>query len=958
MNYFKKLLNGDWNLQLVNFKSGTIDIKKGPIPISQLTNQQSIRAVVPGEVHMDLYKVNGLVPDFYIGENELKYRWIAESDWKYSREFIFEKNELEGFDHADLICEGIDTVADIFINGTKLPKRTENMFRMYRFTDIKKLLYFSNQTVSNDNSDSSSSDSNNDGNSDSSTENESIDNKNNNNKEIKFNKIEIIIYSPEKYCKDLSKEYKYTIPEWEYPNGIHHRNFIRKCACHFGWDWGPCFCPMGIFKDIYIQFYSIPLFKYVQIGQTHKDYQLNKSIDLDFKLKFYMDTISTFVDKDLPIDINITCRQDLSVDIHHRVIVNTSQLSITNSFQFKVNIKDAKLWWPLGHGDQNLYDVTISVKKDDAGDSYYSVKKIIGLRTTKIDTSKDLYGRKFQFVVNGISVFAKGADWIPADHFLTRISNETYHHLLFSAKHSNMNCLRVWGGGIYESDYFYELCDQFGIMLWQDFMFGCALYPTNKEFISNVRKEVKYQVGRIGDHPSIILWCGSNESEQAIHEKLWEPIKENPVRYAIDFNHLYLETIMETLKKQNPDAFYWVSSPSNGVGDWGDTNDHTRGDTHYWAVWHSDMPFTQYLKSKSRFLSEFGFQSLPSFRELQRVLSGPDQLNITSPELEGRQRSPKPGNIGILKHVGLQFRVPLEFRKFVYCTQILQAISIKTGCEHWRRMKPYCMGTLYWQLNDIWVGPSWSSIEYNGNWKPLQYFARRFYQPILLSFVENIEEPELIEIWLTHDYEHLENIYLQSMLIIQVWDLTTSTIVNTIETIVSVVLSDRNQFSKRVLSTSRKELFELLPKPANHYIVTAKLDCSISSMKSSNTKLISLFLEDNDSDISNIFYPVPFKKLELKPTIIFIVGQNENTSNRAIGIDANHEKKCFDFKIESKDSIALFVWIECENIPNGHYNDNGFILFKHNQKSISFYPKEFDGNIVPKFNFIHLRDTY
>ncbi|KAN0015483.1 hypothetical protein ACTFIU_008216 [Dictyostelium citrinum] len=1040
MYYSKQTLNGEWKLQLVNYKSDLPKDSKGEIPIKELKDDAQIMATVPGEVHMDLFN-NNLIPDLYIGEKELEYRWIPESDWKYSREFKVSKKEYQRPMNIDLVCEGIDTVADIFINGIKIEQRLENMFRIHRIKDIKRYL---NKPKSEDSDDV----------------------------EI-VNQIEIIIYSPSKYCKDLAKKYKYEIPEWEYPNGIHHRNFIRKVACHFGWDWSSCFCPISIFKDISLEFYSLPLIKEVMIHQNHKDYHLIGSVEIDISLRFYTSSICSFrPEKDLPIDISVVHR-GTGATTHKLLSLNTSKLLKDSKYTLTMVINDAKLWWPKGHGEQNLYDVTISIPKiasksistlnttttttttkpililnnnnsnytststtttsnnEDApitsptseennidsnnnnndnnnnrnnsnnitndqnnsninndninNNSYnyknninnnendkiiYKVRKTIGLRTSTIDVSKDIHGRKFQIVVNGVGIFAKGADWIPADHFLTRITNEKVFHLLNASRLANMNCLRVWGGGQYETDYFYEICDEFGIMLWQDFMFGCALYPTNKEFLKNVKKEVKCQVNRIGSHPSIILWCGSNESEQAIADRVWDPIKHNPHRYTIDFNTLYVDVIMKVLKKKLPDAFFWVSSPSNGVHEWGDPNDPTRGDTHYWGVWHGNLDYISgYLNSKSRFLSEFGFQSLPSFSELKKVLSSPDQLNITSPEMEGRQRSPNPGNLGILKHVGLHFRVPLDFELLCYTSQILQAISIKTGCEHWRRSKPYCMGTLYWQLNDVWVGPSWSSIEYNGNWKPLQYFAKKFYQPILLSFVENVDYPNILEVWLTHDYDNLDNIYIQSKLVILVWSLETSTIVNTVETIASVVLSDKNQLSKRVLQISKDKLFGVLPLPSNNYIVTGHFDCD--TMKSNNQDLVSKFTNENYSDISNTYYPCAFKKLILKPTKIqfsnncqsgVVVDPNwcrlSSTPIKSSNITVDHENKSFEFTIESTGSIALFVWIECVNYPSGYYSDNGFNLFKDYPKSVTYYPLEFDPLVIPEFTFTSLRDTY
>ncbi|KYQ93101.1 beta-mannosidase [Tieghemostelium lacteum] len=708
------------------------------------------------------------------------------------------------------------------------------------------------------------------------------------------NTIEIRLYSPAKYCKLASLNYKYQVPLWEYPNGVHHRNFIRKCACHFGWDWGPCFCPIGIYKDIYIDFSNIPRVESIQIHTESgvKDQPMKEGSKSLVNIKLQL---SEVVKKDSQVRFEIYGPDSVVVYSNSATIPLGEKLLLTTA-----EVQSSRLWWPNGYGEQPLYKLIIGM--DD--DILYNEK--FGLRTVQLDTSKDQHGNKFQFVVNGVPVFAKGADWIPIDHFITRITNSKYKYLLESVKVANMNCLRVWGGGIYESDYFYQLCDEYGILLWQDFMFGCALYPTNTEFLNNVKEEVKDQVRRIGNHPCLALWCGSNESEQAIIEKLWDPIKANPQRYTIDYNQLYIETIQPVLEKESPNAFYWPSSPSNGVGEWGDCNDDTRGDTHYWAVWHSDMPFTQYLKCKSRFLSEFGFQSLPSYHELKGVVSDESQLNITSPEMEGRQRSPKPGNLGILRHIGLHFRIPNSFRGMCYISQILQAISIKAGCEHWRRMRPYCMGTLYWQLNDIWVGPSWSSIEYNGGWKALHYFAKKFYEPLLLSFNEPLDNADQLEVWVTNDKTaNISKGTEKHDITVKVLNIKDSTI---FKTLTYEQLEIPLESSKCYSTLKKSELFNSTDAKVHaNYIVLATLDSGKEKQE-------------------NIYYPVPFKHFNLQSPNI----QLKSVSRKSDDV--------MELVLESSNAIALFVWVETTNHNplKGYFSDNGFILLKKQPLSIYF----------------------
>ncbi|KAF2071865.1 hypothetical protein CYY_006814 [Polysphondylium violaceum] len=892
--YFKIDLCGEWTSIIEKYRNSYNGDDGSSSGSSILGSDSVISSIVPGEIHMDLLR-NNLISDPYKGEKELLYRWIAESDWRFIKNFDIKKEEWDHinqhFTIAELVCQGIDTIADIVINGQQVA-RVENMFVEFKF-DIKKYLL------------------------------------------VDRNKIEVIIYSPERYCKEQSQKYQYQVPEWEYPNGVHHRNFIRKCECHFGWDWGPCFCPMGIYKEIFIQCRTVPLLDKVKITQDHSKYGQDQSVELKIDI-----TLSEILSHDY-LSLSIF---DPDEKLISSIIVEPKDPSWVKSNNLvTINIEKANLWWPNGYGSQPLYRLETSIvsSKEKSERSIIKTTKYIGLRSIQVDTSKDAFGSKFQIVVNSVPIFAKGSDWIPADHFLTRIEKSTIKHLLSSAKESNMNCLRLWGGGVYETDHFYQLCDKYGLLVWHDFMFGCALYPTNKEFLENVKREVVYQVNRIGHHACIALWCGSNESEQAISEKLWDPIKQCPERYLLDFNKLYIETIQPTLSNTLEGSFFWLSSPSNGVGVWGNTNDDTQGDTHYWAVWHSDMPFTQYLKSKSRFLSEFGFQSLPSCKNLKTVV-GANELNITSTEMENRQRSPKPGNVGILKHVGLHFRVPSDFEHFCYVTQILQAISIKTGCEHWRRMKPYCMGTLYWQLNDIWVGPSWSSIEYNGDWKALQYFAKHFYNPLLVSFAEDLDNPDQLEIWITHDYNSFD-FMLNGELVIQIYDLSNGLVEKEISShSFSIETCQHAESSKVLAPLSKSVLFGDLKKHRGHYIILAKLQLARETIESMKTLHISI-----NHSYENVYYPCPFKQLVLKKTKITL-------SSNGVGI-----KGQFNFVVESQEAaaVALFVWISTDK--DGHFSDNGFTLFKSSTKKITFYPKSKDSSLdITDFKVYSLVDTF
>ncbi|GAM17928.1 hypothetical protein SAMD00019534_011030, partial [Acytostelium subglobosum LB1] len=814
---------------------------------------------IPTDVHLTLMQRN-LIPDLYVGEREIEFRWIALSDWEFTCEVEVSQEQLDNAGHVEMVCEGIDTVGTIKINDHHVGD-VENMFRCYRFNVGAYLM-------------------------------------------VGKNIISVTIYSPAVYCQRKALENGYEIPQWEYPNGIHHRNFIRKVGCHFGWDWGPCFCPMGIYKPINLEFIArnTPVVRGLYIEQTHNNDDVHLSATVDIFAQ-------TSIDSRLTWTLEVSRRGE---SLGKTCLASQSTKMGDSSFSITTQINKPLKWWPNGYGDQPLYDIHLYL-----GETLVITKRI-GMRDFKIDTSEG----QFTIVVNGVRVFAKGADWIPADTFLNRITRDQLEHLIASTAEANMNCLRVWGGGLYESDDFYQLCDEHGVMIWQDFMFSCALYPSNADFLENVRMEVIDQVRRIGHHACIALWCGNNENEQAIN--VWKPSKENPPRYIVDYNKLYIETILPTLKQLQPTSFFWPSSPSNGVHQWGDTNDQTRGDTHYWEVWHSNKPFTQYLTAKSRFLSEFGFQSLPRESALRSVLSGPEQLNITSPEMEGRQRSPTPGNLGLLQHTALHFRVPNGFKHLCYTTQILQAISIKTGCEHWRRMSPYCMGTLYWQLNDIWVGPSWSSIEYDGTWKALQYFAKRFYQPLLLSFVENQQTGNL-EAWLTNDQPTSG---VQGKIHVELWNVVSGE--KTFEAEHEVQVEPLS--NQMVFSVEKTSLF---PAGIVNYGRFA-----YGWLEVSNDQQALKCLTDNTHFFG------PYKKLNLKAPYVHITNEEVNSEGLV------------ELTIESRE-VALFVWLE--STTPGNFSDNGFIMFKDRPCTIVFYPTQpldADEPVAPKFNVFSLYDTY
>lgn len=535
------------------------------------------------------------------------------------------------------------------------------------------------------------------------------------------NEIEIIFYSSANEAVRRAKELPYEVPHSVYDVQSPHVNLVRKVPCHGGWDWGICLMVAGIYGDIYLGATSTARIEHVYTAQTHTDGACSVEVTVEAESPKGGKT-------SLRIGLgDVTVEKEAELKPGHNVIAET------------VQIENPRLWWPNGYGEQYLYDLTVELGGD-------RVEKRLGLRSLEVVTEEDEHGKSFTVCVNGVDIFCKGANWIPFDALPQRQTRERLDDLLSSAAEANMNMIRVWGGGQYESDDFYELCDEKGILVWQDFMFACATYPVNPEFLASVREEVEYQVKRLRDHACIALWCGNNECMQALE---WYPVtRKNRDRYIINYDRLFEGTVGRAVDEADPTRLYWPSSPANGRDDYsGSVHDPSRGDIHYWRVWHENAPFSAFHDVKPRFCSEFGYQSFPSLDTI-RTYAPEDQWNVTSPIMEHHQRNPK-GNSKIVEMMTRCFRTPLGFANFVYLSQVQQAIAVKTAVEYWRHLRPVCMGTLYWQLNDNWPVCSWSSIEYGGKWKLLHYVAKRFYAPLMVTAFEN-KEGEL-EVWAVND---------------------------------------------------------------------------------------------------------------------------------------------------------------------------------------------------------------
>jgi beta-mannosidase len=838
-------LNGSWKLR----QSETVDW---------------FDASVPGGVYTDLLNA-GEIPDPYYADNELDIQWVGKSDWVYRRTVTIDKDFLDE-DRIRLRCAGLDTVATVRING-EIVGESANMHREYEF-DVNNAL----------------------------TQGE--------------NQVEITFHSPVEYSTRHSENYEYQVPTLRYPVDQPGRNFIRKAQCHYGWDWGPCLPTVGIWRDIELLAYSEPRIEYTKTAQNHE----TNSVELDVT-----------VGLDAPSDDEVLIAAEVA-DAATREVVDVVEGH--NEITVALEVSDPDLWWPNGYGDQPLYDLTVAVdaepvlkpsgtdtvtadggvtrgKSSIPGDPSHERSTRIGFRDLELVREPDQGddGESFTFEVNGVPIFAKGANWIPADALYGRITRDRYDSLLDSAVDANMNMIRVWGGGYYERDGFYEACDERGLLVWQDFMFACALYPSDEEYLESVESEVRDQVRRLADHPSIALWCGNNEVEMGLES--WFDDADDLERLKQGYETLFYDVIGGAVAEEDDTRTYWPGSPSSGTG-MQDPYQTNKGDIHYWDVWHDGADFEEYETVNPRFVSEFGYQSFPSVDALSSVLPD-DELNPTAPLMEHHQRN-EGGNRTILQRMAASFRIPFSFENFVYLSQVQQGLAMKVAIEHWRRLKPECMGTLYWQLNDLWPCASWSSIEYGGDWKALQHVSRRIYAPVLLS-TRAVDDG--VEIWLTNDER---------------------------ESLSGEVTVEAYTFDGELVGEVGKSVaVEALESDC---VTTVDVDQLIDGHPRGEA-FLSVKFDGSDETYPAFEFLEEYKHLELpEPDIDIDVDKNGVTIQT--------------------DAAALFVELD---VPiDGQFSDNYFHLTPDEERTITFDPtesiEELEQRLTESLSVNHLRKTY
>nr|WP_244658726.1 glycoside hydrolase family 2 protein [Ciceribacter thiooxidans] len=529
------------------------------------------------------------------------------------------------------------------------------------------------------------------------------------------NRIRILLHSSVAAGAERQARQPFYVPYSTTNSPIPNGNMLRKPQCHFGWDWNIALAPLGVYGTVALKALDPARVEHLVTRQVHNE---DGSVDLHITLTLYADEPAV-----VPVHFDLDGERVL-LDCG----IDAGETTIPHVF----HIEAPKLWWPAGSGEQALYCLTVEIPGE-------VVTRQIGLRTVELVTGADEAGSRFAFRINGREIFCRGANWIPADALFSRTSREKTEDLLRSAVEANMNMIRVWGGGFYEHDWFYDLCDRLGLMVWQDFMFACNLYPCTEDFLANVAEEVDYQVRRLSSHASIVVWCGDNELVGAL---TWFPeSRDNRDRYLVAYDRLN-RTIEQGLKKAAPEAIWWPSSPASGYLDYGDAwHADGSGDMHYWSVWHENKSFDNYRTVKPRFCSEFGFQSYTSLPVIRGFAEAKD-MNIASPVIELHQKNAG-GNERIAGTMFRYFRFPKDFPNFVYLSQIQQGLAIRTAVDYWRSLKPHCMGTLYWQLNDTWPVASWASLDYGGGWKAMHYMARRFFQPITVAAIPSEDGKEV-----------------------------------------------------------------------------------------------------------------------------------------------------------------------------------------------------------------------
>lgn len=815
-------------------------------------------ATVPGCIHTDLL-TNKLIEDPFYRLNEHDLQWIDKKDWVYKTTFLVDDDLLES-GHIELEFDGLDTYADVYLND-KMVLKADNMFRSWK-VNVKNRLNPGE------------------------------------------NELRILFHSPTLQGEKELEKYGFQLPASndQSENGEMGEKkvspYVRKAPYHFGWDWGPRLVTSGIWRPIKLISWNDAKIENFHILQS----SLNDSV------------ANLFAEVEIISSKKQKAKLLVLVNGNEAEVVETELKAGSGNYTLNFSIPNPNLWWPNGLGEQNLYTVSAEVSIDNKI-SMKSEKKI-GLRTIELLQKTDSTGpgKSFYFEVNGRPVFMKGANYIPNDVFLTQVSPEKYEEIIKSAADANMNMLRVWGGGIYENDIFYDLCDKYGILVWQDFMFACSMYPGNTEFLENVGLEAEENVKRLRDHACLALWCGNNEIEVAWAEQNensgwgWkqeytsEQRKEIWAAYDTLFHHILPEVVAESA----PGQYYWHSSPSAGMGQLA-TYTSNSGDMHYWGVWHGQHPFSDFRKYKARFMSEYGFQSFPEMESVKQYTL-PEEWDIESPVMASHQRSGI-GNLRIRQYMETDYLVPRDFEQFLYVGQLLQAEAIKMAIESHRTDMPSCMGSLYWQLNDCWPVASWSGIDYYGRWKALHYFVKKSFENIILT---SFEENGILNIHCVSDLETPVDAFLKLKLI---------------------------NFDGKVLW--QDSLSIQTPGNSSSLIFKMKTDELVKKGNPASLVLVSELLLPDGKKYTDLHYFTQPKNLQLeKPALNVKVSENE-----------------MDFLVNiSSDKLVKNLFLSAGVFP-GRFSDNFFDVLPGKEYFITIPKKGNLNDFEKNLKWVHLQQT-
>ncbi len=817
---------------------------------SQVGKNEWRSSDVPSSVQSDLLK-HSLLPDPFYGTNEKKIQWVEDLDWEYQKTFNLATEDLN-YDQIRLHFEGLDTHAEVFLNGQKI-LNAQNMFLAYE-TSVKNSLKEGENTLL-----------------------------------IRF-------LSPITHLMPLREA-----SGFEYPAMNDHREeklsvYSRKAPYHFGWDWGIRIVQMGIWRPVWLDFY-------------------NKAHITDC---FSQQLMVSSEKASLQNQITITSESvaEASVEIKYSIDGKTFSFlkEITlqqgeNQVQIPSEIENPKLWQPNGWGEQHLYDVSVGLHINN--ELISEKKHKIGLRDVKFVQEKEKNGQSFYFQINGKPLFAKGANYIPGEILTTKQDKAYYDQLFDNILAANMNMIRVWGGGIYENDYFYELADQKGILIWQDFMFACTPYPHDTQFLENVAQEAIHNVKRLRNHACVVLWCGNNEVEESI--LYWGFQRKVPANvyegFKVGYNLTFRELLPKIVSEYDPQKAYLHGSPD--VANWGKPESLAYGDSHYWGVWYGRQPFEILNTRISRFMSEFGFQSFPEMKTVRSFAEEKD-FDIESEVMKTHQKS-STGNDAIKEYMSKYYHTPQNFSDFVYVNLVMQGEGMKKGMLAHRRNRPYCMGTLYWQLNDSWPVVSWAGIDYYNNWKALHYKTREAFAPIAVDMYNNPKNKKT-EFYVFSDLLEEKEGFL------------------TVELI---------DFDGKIKKISKKKV----TIPANESKLVKRLFTFMYvSKKQQRNCFVRVTFTDN------------FQNILAKDHFFFNWAKELDLPQTEIKTSVTHSDGKYTIRLRSAH-LAKNVFIEIP-VQGAKFSDNFFDLLPNEEKIIEITSPELKNHEPIPFTVKHLRETY